>query len=98
MFGIALIIVIAWGFMKLSNQQFLTKNIDLLTIQFPLSLYYSDNGRYPEGLEDLVPKYTESLPQPFTSSFTYTYTLSNEGKSYTLCVVKETKEKECVKR
>jgi hypothetical protein len=40
-----------------------TQSLDNVRICFALEMYQRDNGRYPDNLDALTPKYLKSIPQ-----------------------------------
>lgn len=57
--------------------------MELLRLAVSLEIYKQDNEKYPERLEDLVPKYVSELPlDPFTGRYTLQY--KAEGSGYRL--------------
>jgi len=56
---------------------------DLLMVSFALRAYLADHGKYPAGLQALVPAYLKAIPaDPFTANGTLRY--KRTGKTYVL--------------
>ena len=58
-----------------------------LPIMLALEAYKGDAGRYPEELDELVPRYLESVkeaPVAFIRSLPYGYGPSDDGASYSI--------------
>jgi hypothetical protein len=73
-----------------------TSKLELLSMQVPLSLYWVENNRYPQTLDELMPKYIESLPPGVSDQNQYRYTPAPDGSSYKLCSLINGKVDECV--
>lgn len=62
----------------------------VLAVQQALGIYGIQNGKYPTTLDELVPKYTEEIPNEGDLK----YTPTEDSKSYTLKATVEGKEVE----
>lgn len=91
-----LIMIGTIGIFKIFPKQTFSDNLDVLTVQIPLTLFQSENGKYPSSLEELTPKYVENLPKTFQDSKNFIYEPGRDGKSYKLCLIKEGKQENCV--
>src|SRR5688500_2939019 len=72
------------------------KRSEISLIQQQLAFYRQVKGRYPEGLDEMVPEYLNRSPVDPVSGELYVY--STTGSSYKLCFEKEPKGsgQECV--
>lgn len=75
-----------------------SNSIDLLTIQAPLSLYYKDNQKYPQNINELSTTYIQQLPSLYANQERFLYEPSADGQTYKLCIIENGKETECVNR
>jgi len=51
-----------------------------------LAIYYLDNNKYPESLDNLVPKYMVNMPiDPFTNN-PYLYTVNSDKSAYIISI------------
>lgn len=79
-----------------------SRSADVNTIQKALSLYYVDEGRYPNACGTagsscnssaltnyLVPKYIQKMPADSTSATTYSYVTNTDGDGYGMRILYE---------
>ncbi len=68
----------------IKNKKLVLLKID--DIRSVLSIYYSNNRKYPESLESLVPKYMIDIPiDPFTNK-PYFYSSNSDSSDYVISV------------
>lgn len=94
----ALFALAIYGITRLPSIQSYSNSIDLLTIQAPLSLYYKDNQKYPQNINELSPLYIQELPSLYKNQQNFLYGPSTDRQTYKLCIIENAKEAECVKR
>lgn len=76
----------------LSKARDARRESDLLLLRSALGLYLTDQGRYPNSLTKLVPKYISILPTDPLTKKPYSYQVREGGKSYILKASLETGE------
>lgn len=74
----------------------LQRSMDLFGLQWTLVSYQMEKKAYPTKLNDLVPAYIEKIPVDPQSNMPYTYTITSNGKDFTLCATLSTGKDECV--
>ena len=94
----ALFALAIYGLTRLPSIRSYSNSIDLLTIQAPMSLYYKDNQRYPQNINELSPSYIQELPYLYKNQQNFLYEPSADGQTYKLCSIEDGKEKECINR
>ena len=87
---IPLVILGSFSFNGYKYVQFQRSYAPVLSVQQALDVYGVTNSKYPTKLEDLKPKYLSSIPEDKNLE----YSLSSDGKSYTLKGIVEGKNVE----
>ncbi len=87
---IPLVILGSFSFNGYKYVQFQRSYAPVLSVQQALDVYGVANSKYPAKLDDLTPKYLKEVPKDKDLQ----YTLSADGKSYTLKGVVEGKQVE----
>lgn len=87
---IPLVILGSFSFNGYKYVQFQRSYAPVLSVQQALDVYGVTNSKYPAKLDDLTPKYLKEVPKDKDLQ----YTLSTDGKSYTLKGVVEGKQVE----
>lgn len=77
---IPLVILGSFSFNGYKYTQFQRSYAPVLSVQQALDVYGIANNKYPTKLDDLKPKYLSSIPEDKDLK----YTLSTDGKTYTL--------------
>ena len=94
----ALFALAIYGLTRLPAIRSFSNSIDLFTIQAPLSLYFKDNKKYPQNINELSPPYIQELPSLYKNQEKFLYEPSADGQTYKLCIIENGKEIECIKR
>jgi len=64
---------------------------DQVSVRYALEAYLIENGRYPENLYQLVPKYLKSIPSDPKTKLPYFYRELRESQDYEFCIDFSTK-------
>lgn len=80
---------------QIMKAQDVKRTNDMKMVDQALMQYKVVNNKYPQSLNDLVPKYMSAVPNDPVVSQGYRYSVTQDGISYSFCVEMSTKKQTC---